>query len=324
MLLSRLLPGLSRRQAARALTTNTTTPTTTTTTTTPSIPDSAEVIVVGGGIIGTSIAYHLAKHGCKDVLLIEKDQLTSGTTWHAAGLMVTFGSLSETSTELRKYSKELYRHVLEEETGQSTGFKPCGFIEVATHKDRVEEYRRVAAFNRKCGIDVQEISPSEVRDLFPLCNVDDVLAGFYVPDDGRVNPYDATQALAKGARQRNVKILERTTVTGVTKTNDRRRVTGVVVQGEDGQPKTIESRVVVNAAGMWARQFGELAGVCVPNQVRRALLFCSCSCSFCSCSFCSCSCFFCFFSDMHESHSILPPPPPPPLSLPSLPTLSHH
>ena len=270
LLLSRLLPGLSRRQAARALTTTTTTSTTTTTTTTPSIPDSAEIIVVGGGIIGTSIAYHLAKHGSKDVLLVEKDQLTSGTTWHAAGLMVTFGSLSATSTELRKYSKELYRHVLEEETGQSTGFKPCGFIEVATHKDRVEEYRRVAAFNRKCGIDVQEISPSEVRDLFPLCNVDDVLAGFYVPDDGRVNPYDATQALAKGARQRNVNILERTTVTGVTKTKDRRRATGVVVQGEDGQPKTIESRVVVNAAGMWARQFGELAGVCVPNQVRAA------------------------------------------------------
>jgi glycine/D-amino acid oxidase-like deaminating enzyme len=235
------------------------------TTTTP-LPDSAEVVVVGGGIIGTSIAYHLAKHGCKEVVLLERDQLTSGTTWHAAGLMVTFGSLSETSTSLRKYSKELYSNVLEAETGQATGFKPCGFIELATHPDRVEEFRRVSAFNRACGIDVEEISPQQVQDLFPLCNVDDVLAGYYVKDDGRVNPYDATQALAKGAKQHGVKIYENTTVTGVTKTNDRRRVTGVVVKDANGEPHTIESRVVVNAAGMWARQLGELAGVCVPNQ----------------------------------------------------------
>lgn len=106
--------------------------------------------------------------------------------------MVTFGSLSETSTEIRKYSRELYSKILEEETGQSTGFKPVGFIELAGDEDRLEEYRRVAAFNRKCGVDVQEIGPNDVKKLFPLCKTDDILAGFYVADDGRVNPVDAT------------------------------------------------------------------------------------------------------------------------------------
>ena len=117
--------------------------------------------------------------GWKDVVLLERDRLTSGTTWHAAGLMVTFGSTSETSTEMRKYTRDLYSR-LEAETGQATGFKPVGFIEVAADADRLEEYRRVAAFNRFCGVDVQEISPAEVKRLFPLARVDDILAGFYV------------------------------------------------------------------------------------------------------------------------------------------------
>ena len=111
----------------------------------PTLPSSARVVVVGGGIIGTSVAYHLAKMGWTDTLLIERDQVTSGTTWHAAGLMVTFGSLSETSTEFRKYAKQLYSKELEEETGQSTGFMPCGFIELATDEGYLEEFRRVRA-----------------------------------------------------------------------------------------------------------------------------------------------------------------------------------
>ena len=114
---------------------------------TPTLPDRARVVVIGGGIIGTSVAYHLAHMGWKDVVLLERDRLTSGTTWHAAGLMVTFGSTSETSTELRKYTRDLYSR-LEAETGQATGFMPVGFIEVAADADRLEEYRRVAAFNR--------------------------------------------------------------------------------------------------------------------------------------------------------------------------------
>src|SRR5437868_11825270 len=131
------------------------------------LPERARVVIIGGGIIGCSIAYHLAHMGCKAVVLLERDRLTSGTTWHAAGLMVTFGSTSETSTEMRKYTRDLYAR-LEAETGQATGFRPIGFIEVAADPDRLEEYRRVSAFNRHMGIDVHEISPSVVRELFPL------------------------------------------------------------------------------------------------------------------------------------------------------------
>src|SRR5215211_6791039 len=153
------------------------------------LPSRARVVIVGGGIIGTSVAYHLAHMGWKDVVLLERDKLTSGTTWHAAGLMVTFGSTSETSTEMRKYTRDLYSK-LEAETGLSTGFKPVGFIEVAADEDRLEEYRRVSAFNRLCGIDVQEISPREVGAMFPIARTDDLLAGFYVAEDGRANPVD--------------------------------------------------------------------------------------------------------------------------------------
>src|SRR6476646_2250199 len=163
------------------------------------VPKRARVVIIGGGVIGCSVAYHLAHMGCNDVVLLERDRLTSGTTWHAAGLIVTFGSLSETSTEMRKYTRDLYAK-LEAETGQDTGFKPVGFIEVAADKDRLEEYRRVSAFNRVCGVDVHEISPGQVRELFPIAKTDDILAGFYVREDGRADPVDVTRALAKGAR----------------------------------------------------------------------------------------------------------------------------
>lgn len=222
------------------------------------MPKDARVVIVGGGIIGCSVAYHLAHMGWKDVVLLERDRLTSGTTWHAAGLMVTFGSTSETSTEMRKYSRDLYKR-LEAETGQATGLKQIGFIEVAGDKDRLEEYRRVSAFNRYCGVDVQEISPGQVKELFPLAKVDDILAGFYVKDDGVVNPIDVTMALAKGARMQGVTILEETPALGILKKNG--YVTGVrTAQGD------IKAEYVVNCAGMWARQFGQMAGVNIPNQ----------------------------------------------------------
>jgi 4-methylaminobutanoate oxidase (formaldehyde-forming) len=225
---------------------------------TPDLPDRARVVVIGGGIIGASVAYHLAHRGWTDVVLLERDRLTSGTTWHAAGLMVTFGSTSETSTELRKYTRDLYQR-LEAETGQATGFIPCGFIEAAADADRLEEYRRVAAFNRFCGVDVHEISPTEVKRLFPLARVEDILAGFYVAGDGRANPVDATMALAKGARMKGVRIIEGVAATGITRA--RGRVSGVVTE-----LGTIAAEVVVNCAGMWARQLGEAAGVTIPNQ----------------------------------------------------------
>ena len=222
------------------------------------LPSHARAVVIGGGVIGTSVAYHLALMGWREVVLLERDRLTSGTTWHAAGLMVTFGSTSETSTEMRKYSRDLYRR-LEAETGQSTGLSLIGFIEVASDKDRLVEYRRVAAFNRYCGVEVEELSPREVLELFPLARVDDLEAGFYVKDDGRVNPVDVTMALAKGARQRGVRIIEGVAATGVLKAGG--QVTGVRTAHGD-----IRSEVVVNCAGMWARQFGELAGVTIANQ----------------------------------------------------------
>ncbi len=224
----------------------------------PQLPQRARVVIVGGGIIGCSVAYHLAHMGWKDVVLLERDKITSGTTWHAAGLMVTFGSTSETSTEMRKYSCDLYAR-LEAETGQNTGFKRTGFIEVASDRDRLEEYRRVSAFNRLMGIDVKEITPKQVADLFPLAKTDDLLAGFYVKEDGRADPVGVTMALAKGARQQGATLLENVPVTGIKK--HRGAVTGVTTPFGD-----IECEYVVNCAGMWARQLGAQHGVTIPNQ----------------------------------------------------------
>lgn len=224
----------------------------------PSVPARARVVIIGGGVIGTSIAYHLGHLGWSDVVLVERDRLTSGTTWHAAGLMTCFGSLSETSMGMRMYTRDLYSR-LEEETGQSTGFRPVGFIEVAADPDRLEEYRRVAAFNRLVGLEVHEISPAEIARMFPLADTSDLLAGFYVPGDGRVNPVDVTMALAKGARGRGVTVVEDVAVERVLTQGS--RVVGVQTSAGD-----IECDVVVNAAGMWARQLGERNGVSIPLQ----------------------------------------------------------
>ncbi|MBX3226466.1 MAG: GcvT family protein [Labilithrix sp.] len=228
----------------------------------PALPKQARVVVIGGGIIGCSVAYHLAHMGCKDVVLLERDRLTSGTTWHAAGLMVTFGSLSETQTEMRKYTQKLYAR-LEAETGLATGFAPVGFIEAAADEDRLIEYRRVAAFNRYCGVDVHEISPREIKELFPLAKVDDLKAGFYVKEDGKANPVDVTMSLAKGARMKGATILEGVAVTGVT---TKRGLFGEEVTGVDTTAGHVDCEVVVNCAGMWARQLGAKNGVTIPLQ----------------------------------------------------------
>ncbi|MBK6887771.1 MAG: GcvT family protein [Tetrasphaera sp.] len=228
----------------------------------PALPARARVVIIGGGVIGTSIAYHLALTGETDVVLLERDRLTSGTTWHAAGLMTTFGSTSETNTRNRLYSRDLFAR-LEADTGVATGFKPVGLIEAAADADRLEEYRRVAAFQRHLGLEVHEITPKEMSELFPLAKTDDLLAGFYVPGDGRVNPVDLTMSFARGARQRGVRVLENVPVIDVL-TRPRGRVREVV--GVRTAYGDIECDRVVNCAGMWARELGERSGVIIPNQ----------------------------------------------------------
>ncbi|MFC7489507.1 MULTISPECIES: GcvT family protein [unclassified Knoellia] len=228
----------------------------------PNLPARARVVIIGGGVIGTSIAYHLAHEGVTDVVLVERDRLTSGTTWHAAGLMTCFGSTSETLTGIRLYSRDLFAR-LEAETGLSTGFRPVGVIEAVGETDRLEEYRRVAAFQRRLGLEVDEIGPREMADLFPLADMDGLTAGFHVPGDGRVNPVDLTMSLARGAKNLGVRIVEGVTAGDVITRVDGAlpRITGLRTDAGD-----IECEIVVNCTGMWARQLGERHGVVIPNQ----------------------------------------------------------
>jgi heterotetrameric sarcosine oxidase gamma subunit len=224
---------------------------------TGNLPSQAHVVIIGGGIIGCSVAYHLTKLGWNDVLILERKELTSGTTWHAAGLIVTPDS-DELAVEMATYTRELIKS-LEVETSQSTGFKEIGYLQLACTPDWLEERRRMAVAARRLGVNYQEISPTEVKKLWPLADTSDVLAGFYTPEDGRANPVDVTMALAKGARMGGAKIFEETEVVGINKENG--CVTGVVTnKGE------IKAEIVVNCAGLWGRHVGKLAGVNVPLQ----------------------------------------------------------
>ena len=219
-------------------------------------PTQAQVVIIGGGVIGCSVAYHLTKLGWQDVLMLERSKLTAGTTWHAAGLIVSGGFGTEATINMAKYTRELYTK-LGDETGQDTGFRPVGYLEVASNAERMEGLRRQADFARGYGIDVEQISPAEVKKLWPLMYTDDLLAGFFNPLDGRANPVDTTMALAKGARMGGAQILEETKVTGILK--DKGRVSGVVTnQGE------IAAEYVVNCGGIWARELGKMAMVNVP------------------------------------------------------------
>jgi len=239
---------------------------------TAALPDRARVVVIGGGVIGCSVAYHLAHEGWTDVVVLERDRLTSGTTWHAAGLMTCFGSTSETSTGIRLYSRDLYGR-LEAETGVSTGFKPVGLIEAAGDADRLHEYRRVAAFQRHLGLEVEEIGPREMKDLFPWAETDDLLAGFHVPGDGRVNPVDLTQSLARGAKNLGVRVVEGVRVEDVLVEDGEVRgvrvggfETGADAPSSTSDTQFVECEYVVNCTGMWARELGERSGVVIPNQ----------------------------------------------------------
>jgi 4-methylaminobutanoate oxidase (formaldehyde-forming) len=220
-----------------------------------SLPKEARVVIIGGGIVGCSLAYHLTKQGWRDVVLLERKKLTCGTTWHAAGLV---GQLRATAnmTRLAQYTADLFA-TLEQETGQATGFKQNGSISVATTDERFEEWKRGASMARTFGLDVEVISPGEMKERWPLLNVDDVVGGVWLPKDGQTNPIDTTVALAKGARAGGALIFENTKVTAIHRANG--RVTGVATDRGD-----VKAEFVVNCAGMWAREVGLMCGVNVP------------------------------------------------------------
>jgi glycine cleavage system aminomethyltransferase T/glycine/D-amino acid oxidase-like deaminating enzyme len=227
-------------------------------TSSPAVPGRAQVVIVGGGVIGCSIAYHLAHLGWTDVVLLEQHELTAGTTWHAAGLITSAGMTDETALFFSRYSRDLYAR-LEAETGHSTGFRPVGHISLATTPQRQAALRREAAWMHGFGVQDIEISPRELADMWPLARTDDVLSAFYVADEGRADPVGVATSLAKGARQLGVRVIEGVTATGV------RTECGRVI-AVDTSAGLIETELVVNAAGIWARQFGALAGVHVPLQ----------------------------------------------------------
>lgn len=222
------------------------------------LPSHARVVIIGGGVIGTSTAYHLAKLGWTDIVLLERDQLTSGTTWHAAGLIASAGASCETMVWSEQYTRNLYE-TLELETGLATGFKQIGHLHIATNETRRQIQRREANFCRSQGQEKYEIGPREISELFPLIDTTGVLSANYTPTDGRANPVDVTMSLAKGARMRGVKIFEKTYVTDFHIKNH--RITGVSTNHGD-----ISAEVVVLAAGMWSRQLGAKIGVSVPLQ----------------------------------------------------------
>ncbi|MER8633171.1 FAD-dependent oxidoreductase [Mesorhizobium opportunistum] len=226
---------------------------------TKAIPAKARAVIIGGGVSGCSVAYHLAKLGWTDIVLLERKQLTSGTTWHAAGLI---GQLrgSQNMTRLAKYSADLYVK-LEAETEVGTGMRQVGSITVALTEERKHEIYRQASLARAFDVDVREISPSEVKEMYPHLNVSDVVGAVHLPLDGQCDPANIAMALAKGARQRGATIVENVKVTKVhTRAG---RVTGVSwAQGDE--TGMIEADIVVNCAGMWARELGAQNGVTIP------------------------------------------------------------
>src|SRR6266478_2139552 len=224
-----------------------------------SIPDSARVVIVGGGIAGASTAYHLARLGCTDVVLLEQGKLTCGTTWHAAGLV---GQLRATrnATRMSRYGIELYS-ALEAETGLATGWKQCGSLNVAKTPERLKLLQRQMARAKSFGIEFEFITPAEAGKIYPILRIDDLTGAVWIPGDGKANPTDLTQSLAKGARLRGAKVFEDVKVTGIIVVNG--VVAGVRWRTSDGEGE-LRCESLVNCTGQWAREFGKLAGVNVP------------------------------------------------------------
>jgi glycine cleavage system aminomethyltransferase T/glycine/D-amino acid oxidase-like deaminating enzyme len=220
-----------------------------------SLPTQARIVIVGGGIAGCSTAYHLSLLGERDVMLLEQGKLTCGTTWHAAGLVGQMRP-NRNMTRMSKYGIELYSK-LEAETGLATGWKQCGSVNVAATPERMKVLRKQASLARSFGVEVEVIDANRAGDLYPLLRTDDLEGGLWIPGDGKANPADLTMSLAKGARNRGVKVVEDIEVTGVL--TEQGRVAGIRTASGD-----VRCEVVVNCAGQWARQFGRLAGVNVP------------------------------------------------------------
>ncbi|MCW2755066.1 MAG: dependent oxidoreductase, partial [Marmoricola sp.] len=223
------------------------------------LPSRARVVIIGGGVIGTSVAYHLTKHGWTDVVLLEQGRLSSGTTWHAAGLVGPLRA-SESGTRLVQYSAQLYAE-LEAETGLATGYCNVGGLVLARTPERMVQLARTAANGDAYGLETELIDPARAQELWPPMQVDDLLGALWLPGDGKVNPADLTQSLARGARQRGARIVEKVRVTGISTAPGPRgpRVTGVRTDHGD-----IEAEVVVNCAGQWAKALGDLVGVTIP------------------------------------------------------------
>ena len=221
------------------------------------LPSHAEIVVIGGGIIGCSTAYHLARDHKADVVLLEQGTLTSGSTWHAAGLVGQLRS-SASITRVLKYSVDLYKG-LEAETGLATGWKMTGCLRLATNADRWTEFRRLATTARSFGMDMHLLMPGEVKAMWPLMDVDDLVGASWLPTDGQASPSDVTQSLARGARMHGARIVENVRVTGF-EMEDSRIVRVRTTLGD------IACEKVVNCAGQWARQVGAMAGINVPLQ----------------------------------------------------------
>jgi len=215
----------------------------------------AKVVVVGGGVVGVSALYHLAKKGWSDVVLVERKELTSGSTWHAAGLLPLF-NMSYSVGQLHKYAVNFYK-TLEEETGQNVGFSVVSNIRLATTQDRMDEYHQYAAVAKTIGVKVNFLTPEEVKEIWPLCNIDGLIGAIQHPEDGYIQPADLTQALAKGARDKGAEIYRNTNVTGIKQLENEMWV----VETDKGN---IECEHVISCTGNFARQTGKMVGLDIP------------------------------------------------------------
>ncbi|MEX0281184.1 MAG: FAD-dependent oxidoreductase [Arenibacterium sp.] len=223
------------------------------------LPSHAQTVIIGGGSIGMNTAYHLTKLGHKDVVVLEQGQLTSGTTWHAAGLIVAGLLKSEAECAIYTHGRELYAK-LEQETGIPTGFRDVGYLQIANNEERMHEMRRVAPFMRRFGINCYEVSVAEAQEMFPIGDFSDLKGAFYIPEDGRANPVDVTMSLAKGARMGGAAVHEGVRVAEIIAENG----TATGIRTSDGQQIIAEN--VVICGGMWSRQLGEKHGVNLPLQ----------------------------------------------------------